>query len=763
MEPQDLARQLAETRAAFAELQADENEHLGSLIEIQRAVAASDLDVESVMRLICERTQKLTRAEGATILIIEDDHFVIRVATGFLEGLVGSRVPITDSQPGWMHRHNESGILGDAQTDVRAGRLARETGMRSGVAVQLRHRKKKIGQLIVVSRQPNSFTEDDVATLQRLSAALSAMLSHAAEFETKGQQVESLARFETIYRSAAIGITLVGPDGRYIDANPAYQRMTGYTSEELALMTPLDHTHPASIPLVQEALGELGAGTRDAVNIETRFFRKDGKLVWGHVTATLQLDADGHPQFSISLIEDITERKEAEEKLTYLAYNDELTGLANRAGFMEKLDASIARAGTLGFAVGVINLDLDSFSLVNDSLGYSAGDELLALVAARLRALIPETSMVAREGGDQFLLLMSDLGGGPAGPADMEASVLAVDAVARRVHELLKEPFTVEGVDFIVTGSIGIGMFPRDASDGRTLVGQAEVAMFRSKALGPGGTVVFTKDEEDPMRRLRQVTELRRAVERQSWVLHYQPIVDLGDGHVDSVEALIRGRTENGDLISPDNFIPLAEDIGVIGDIGDWVVGDMCRQMREWNDAGLSPTVGFNLAPRQLLSAHFAENLVHTIESAGVDPRHVVIEITESATLTDAKQTRETLQTLHDAGFRIAIDDFGTGYSSLGRLKHLPIDILKIDRSFVRDAHLDRDAGIMVQTMVQLAKNLGMQPLAEGVETTEELAFLRALDCPLAQGFLFSRPVPASEITELLTRRVRLITPPAAA
>jgi len=452
-------------------------------------------------------------------------------------------------------------------------------------------------------------------------------------------------------------------------------------------------------------------------------------------------------------------RKLAEERIAYLAYHDELTGLANRSRFQEELEASIARARRLGLAVAVIDIDLDNFKLVNDSLGRAVGDQLLVQLAARLRGLSRRTDLVARQSGDEFLLLLSDLAKGPGTVPGTDASLLAAESVASRVHDVFRDPFTFEGVDFTISASLGIGMFPRDATDGKTLISHADVAMHRSKQIGPGGTVVFSSDEEDPMRRLRLSTQLRQAVERQSWELHYQPVVDLTDGHIGGVEALIRGRAENGDLIPPGEFIPLAEEIGLIGAIGDWVLNEMCRQIREWQDAGLQIDVGFNVSPRQLWSARFPEELLHTLEAAGVDPHHVVIEITESTAMTDPERTREILQSLHGAGFQIAIDDFGTGYSSLGRLRDLPIDILKIDRSFVSGAHLDREAGTMVQAMVQLAKNLGMLPLAEGVETTEELAFLRALDCPIGQGFLFSRPVPASEITELLTHGSSLIPP----
>jgi PAS domain S-box-containing protein len=316
MDVQDVPRDLAATRQAFANLQTTQNDRLGSIIEIQRAVGATDLDVDAVMRVICTRTQVLTHAESAAILILDGDGFELRVATGFLEDEIGARVPLVGTQPGWMHLHDQSGLLGDAKTDPRAGPLARSTGMRSGIAVQLRHREQKIGQLIVVSRQPGAFTQVDVERLERLSDILSVALVHAAEFETKGQQVEALARFETIYQSAAIGITLVSPVGRYLDANPAFQLMSGFSMDELALMSPFDQTHPDDVASIEESIRSLSTGMRGKTDLEVRFFHKDGRLRWGHITTTVQREPGGAaPQFSISMIEDITERKEAEEQV----------------------------------------------------------------------------------------------------------------------------------------------------------------------------------------------------------------------------------------------------------------------------------------------------------------------------------------------------------------------------------------------------------------------------------------------------------------
>lgn len=739
-------------RKESEEIQTARNERLASIIEIQRDIATADLDVDAIMRRICERTQDLTHADSATILILDDDDLIIRSATGFLEDKVGVRVPIKGTLPGWWHRHGRSAILRDALADPRAGPLARELEMRSVVAVQLTHREETAGQLIVVSREPNFFTEEDLKTLELLSVVLSSVLSHAAAFESKRQQVDALARFETMYRGAAIGITLLSTDCRSIAANPAYEEMFGYSEAELATMTLRDYTHPDDIDRNEALLREMMTGHRDSYQLEKRFFRKDGQVVWGRVVAALHRDVDGEAQFSISMVENITQRKLAEEQIAYLAYHDKLTGLANRPRFQEMLGAALARARRQGRGVAIVFLDLDNFKLVNDSLGHAAGDDMLIQLAGRLSALTRETDLLARQSGDEFLLLLQDLDAGRGPVEGTDLSLMAAEAVAARVHDVFRDPFTLHGAELYVTASIGISIFPRDANDAPSLLSNADVAMYRSKNAGPGGTVAFTPAEEDPMLRLRLTTQLRQAVERQSWVLHYQPVVNLVDGSIQGVEALIRGRTESGDPIPPGEFIPLAEEIGLIEPIGDWVMHEMCRQLREWNDAGVWIQVGFNVSPRQLWSARFTEKLLDQIHAMKLDPGQVIVEITESTAMTDPERTREILQTLHDIGFEIAIDDFGTGYSSLARLKHLPIDILKIDRSFVSEAHSDHDAGTMVQAMVQLAKNLGMTPLAEGVETAEELAFLRALNCTLGQGYLFSRPVPPEEIAEMVIR-----------
>jgi EAL domain-containing protein (putative c-di-GMP-specific phosphodiesterase class I) len=358
--------------------------------------------------------------------------------------------------------------------------------------------------------------------------------------------------------------------------------------------------------------------------------------------------------------------------------------------------------------------------------------------------------MVARQGGDEFLLLLADLERGMGPVSGSEAGVFVAESVATRVHEALQEPFDLEGVEFFASASIGVSLFPQDAADATTLLRNADHAMYRSKKSDPGGYVVYASGADDAVERLSLTTRLRRAVEQQHWVLHWQPVMDLAEGTVSGAEALIRWREPNGGLVPPGEFIPIAEELGLIEAIGDWVIDEVAAQRKTWEADGIDLRVGFNLSPRQLWSGRLTEKVMEKLSNAGVDPHDVVVEITESTAMADPERTQRVLAELHAWGLSLAIDDFGTGYSSLARLKHLPIDILKIDRTFIHDVDRDEDSGRMVEAMVQLAHGLGMTPLAEGIETAEELAFLREAGCTLGQGFYFARAVPAEEIPALL-------------
>ncbi|MGZ4131796.1 MAG: putative bifunctional diguanylate cyclase/phosphodiesterase [Actinomycetota bacterium] len=576
------------------------------------------------------------------------------------------------------------------------------------------------------------------------------------------------ARFEAEakYRSlvehipAVVYLDPVDEDSRSIYVSPQVEDLLGITPQDWMedWYAWRRHVHAED---VERAFAEYqeAYNSHTTLNHEYRMVHEDGTVKWVLEQAFPIDDEAGEPWLIQGVIFDITERKSAEEQVAFLAYNDKLTGLPNRVLFEEMLDHAVARARRHDLGVGVLYLDLDNFKLVNDSLGHHAGDLLLAQLADRLRVCTRETDMVARQGGDEFLLLLSDLERASGEPGAPDPALLVAESVAARVREALSEAFDLGGTLFYATGSVGISLFPHDATDAASLLKNADHAMYQSKRQEPGGYVVFAARTEDAAEKLSLTTRLREAVRSEPWVLHWQPIVELETGAVRAVEGLIRWQEPNGGLVAPGEFIPLAEELGLIEAIGDWVVGELARQQAEWQSAGVDVRVGFNLSPRQLWSAHLAEKLLGRIRTAGVDPCSVTVEITESTAMADPDRTLMILNELHAWGFRLALDDFGTGYSSLARLKHMPVDVLKIDRSFVRDVHRDPGLGSMVHAMIQLAHGLGMTPLAEGVEATEELALLREQGCPLAQGFLFSRPVPAEEIPALVAREGGLLPP----
>ena len=485
---------------------------------------------------------------------------------------------------------------------------------------------------------------------------------------------------------------------------------------------------------------------------EYRLVARDGSVLWFRDSAVVLSDADGRPSLIQGVMLDITESKAAEQHIAYLAYHDKLTGMANRAMFDELLELSLARAQRSSMGVAVISVDLDDFRLVNDSLGHEIGDELIRLLAGRIQEATRDTDLVARPGGDEFLVLLADLDMTSPVPGGQPGGAIAAEAVAVRIQEALRAPFQIGGTELYLTASQGIGVFPNDALDATTLLKNAETAMFESKKLGPGGFVVHTRQTGDAMTRLSMSTRLRRAVEQQQWMLHYQPLIELDTGRMFGVEALIRWPEPSGGLVQPGEFIPLAEEMGLIEAIGDWVVEEICRQDAKWRAEGLQLEVGFNLSPRQLWQADLVEKMVSPIVIAGVDPARVTVEITESTAMTDPDRTIAVLTELHERGLKLAIDDFGTGYSSLARLKHMPVDILKIDRAFIREVDLDQEAASMVTAMIGLAENLGMTPLAEGIETEGEWRFLADHGCSLGQGYHFSRPVPPDEILTLHRR-----------
>jgi diguanylate cyclase (GGDEF)-like protein/PAS domain S-box-containing protein len=496
---------------------------------------------------------------------------------------------------------------------------------------------------------------------------------------------------------------------------------------------------------------ERGIASGEPYTVEYRMIGRDGRVRWFQDTAVTLPDADGNPAFTHGVMLDITERREAEEQVTYLAYHDSLTGMPNRAMFDELLELSLARARRSDRGVAVLALDVDNFKLVNDSLGHEAGDQLITHIAARLHEATRDTDLVARPGGDEFLMLLADLD--QTSPVnDENGAAITAQTVAHRVLQAFDSPFEVDGTELYVTASIGISVFPIDATDATSLLRNADTAVYAAKAAGPGGFVLNEAEHEGALTKLSLSTRLRKAVEQQDWQLYYQPLIDLFSGDMFGVEALIRWPDPSGGLVSPGDFIPLAEEMGLIDAIGAWVVDELCRQDAIWRDEGIELELGFNLSPRQLWHPDPVARIADQIEDAGVDPQRITVEITESTAMHDPDRTLAVLHAFKDHGLKLAIDDFGTGYSSLARLRYMPVDVLKIDRTFVRDVNSDEQSASMVSAIIALANNLRMQPLAEGIETEEEWRFLAARGCNLGQGYLFSRPVPADQITAMHRR-----------
>jgi diguanylate cyclase (GGDEF)-like protein/PAS domain S-box-containing protein len=486
--------------------------------------------------------------------------------------------------------------------------------------------------------------------------------------------------------------------------------------------------------------------------LEYRMLGRNGRVVWFRDEAAVIRDAAGRPHTVQGLMLDITKRKESEEQEAASAFHDKLTGLPNRAMLQDLLDRALARARRQDLAVAVLAVDIDDFKLVNDSLGREAGDELLRRVADRLGQATRETDVVSRNGADEFTVMLADLDRGGEATRDDALAQMVAESVSIRIGELLQTPFSLAGQEVFVTASIGLSMFPGTARNSATLLHTAESALHRSKETSRGGFTTYSKADIDPrVNRLSLASRLRRAVERQNWVLHYQPIVGLDTGNMREVEALIRWQDPNGGFVPPGEFIPLAEEMGLIEAIGDWVLHELCRQLRAWRAEGLEVRGGFNLSPRELLRPDLAGRILGAMADEGVNTGDVLVEVTESSMMVDPDRTLPPLRELHAAGVRIAIDDFGTGYSSLSRLRSMPVDVLKIDQSFVRDIPGDPDSCRMVKAIVQIAHTLGVTPLAEGIETEAQWHFLLENDCQLGQGYHFSRPVPAAEIGLLST------------
>ena len=462
------------------------------------------------------------------------------------------------------------------------------------------------------------------------------------------------------------------------------------------------------------------------------------------LSASFNTMAENLEERTAELTEEVGQRKRAEDQMRYHAYHDALTGLPNRALFQDRLAIALAQARRSRQMVGIMFLDLDRFKLVNDTLGHVIGDQLLQAIAKRLAGLVREGDTVARMGGDEFAVLVPTASG-------------AVDTseVASRILKAFRQPWVVVDEEFHLTTSIGIAMYPSDGEDAETLLRNADTAMYRAKDEGRDGFQVFTTAmNEYIVKRVGLENELRRGLEREEFVLHYQPQVNVHTGQIVGVEALVRWQHPERGLVYPGEFIPLAEDSGLIVPLGEWVMRTACAQNKAWQEAGLPPMrVAVNLSARQFQHPQLPDLVAKVLEETALAPQWLDLEITESSVIRDMDFAAATLSEMREMGVHVSIDDFGTGYSSLAHLRRLPVDALKIDCSFVLDLTTDPDDAAIVTAVIGLAKSLNLRAIAEGVETEDQLAFLKKEDCHEAQGYFFDRPMPAEAVEKALARR----------
>jgi diguanylate cyclase (GGDEF)-like protein/PAS domain S-box-containing protein len=560
-----------------------------------------------------------------------------------------------------------------------------------------------------------------------------------------GQQRQRLAlhqaelRYRTLFDGMVLGLYRTSPEGKVLEANPAMQQILGYPDQEGLLTTILSDLYVDVEDRRRWVASMNGEGI--VRNFELQLQRYDGSVIWVENNARAIYGSDGRALHYEGSMENITERKWTEQRLSYLAYYDALTGLPNRTLFNDRLRQTLLEGSRDARMAAVLFLDLDRFKYINDTLGHETGDLVLKAVGTRLGASVLEGVTVARISGDEFGIILNE--------------IVQVDDAAKAAQHILdsfRQPFYTADRELFITPSIGIALFPYDSKDAEGLLKNAEVAMYRAKEHRRDNYQYYASDMTAAVfRHLAMEHALRRALEREEFVLYYQPQVQLATGQIVGVEALLRWQRADGDVVSPGEFIPLAEETGLIVPLGEWALRTACAQNKAWQNDGLPPLrVSVNLSGRQFQQTGLPEVISGVLAETGLAPHYLELELTESVLMQNTEVTVSSLRKLNAMGIRISVDDFGTGYSSLSYLKRFPIDMLKIDQSFVQDITVDADDAAITTAIIAMAHSLGIQVIAEGVETEAQVQFLRTRGSEVVQGYYFGRPVTAGQFAQIL-------------
>jgi diguanylate cyclase (GGDEF)-like protein len=700
--------------------------------------------------------------------------------------------------------------LADFGSEGHFSNVVRESGTRSGAGMPLLKDGKAIGVLLFLSSELGAFSPELIGLLQRMAENVSFALDNFDRVDEKAkaeEQKERLSRmfaalsatneaimrsksrtelFELVCKAVANGdkftsttIAMANPDSDFLDVKAA-AGPTAQTSRNVKLS--INAVLPEGRGLSGTAFRSGQACISNDYLADQRgsafhaIVRSDGAksgaafplLIHGRAVGVMLLISAEKDTFTpefVELLQRLTdnvsfalenfdradEKTKADERIEYLASHDSLTDLPNRETFNQLLHFAIEAARRYQRRFAVLFIDLDRFKIINDSLGHDAGDMLLVEVANRLRQSLRSSDVVARLGGDEFVVILEET-----------AESHDVERITRKLLSVLSEPMQLSGHECHTTASIGIAMYPSDGADAQTLTKNADMAMYLAKENGKNAFRFFTKEiKSQSIERLTLESALRRALERNQFALHYQPKVDMTTGQITGVEALLRWTHPDLGMLPPMQFIPLAEEIGLIVPIGRWVLKQACAQNMAWQRCGLRPiSMAVNLSPRQFDDEHLLRDIDEALAASGMSPMLLQLEVTESMVMRNVSRAIAVLNAIQSRGIRLAIDDFGTGYSSMSLMKQFPIDTIKIDRSFVRDLPDDSEDKAIAQAIISMGKALGMTVIAEGVETVEQETFLRDHICDEMQGFLFSRPVPPEQLADLLQSALLLAAPP---
>ena len=570
--------------------------------------------------------------------------------------------------------------------------------------------------------------------------------SAVAQARQRQALTEADLRYRDLFNSVPVGLYQTAPDGQILDANLALLQTLGYSS--LAALCALNVrdlcVHPEGFELLQHAMLSHGGKTRGFI---AQLRRYDGSIIWTELSTRIVCDAQGQVLYHEGALQDITERRNAEARMHYLAHHDDLTGLPNRVMFKHRLEQAITEGVRRGTLMALLLLDMDRFKAINDTLGHAVGDGLLKILGGRLSSGVRDCDTVSRLAGDEFALILPDL-------------THAEDAarVVKKILGALAPPFHVGTHELFMSASIGIALCPMDGDNVDTLLRNVDIAMYHAKEHGRNTFQFYaTEMNTKAFERLSLENALRYALERNELSLHYQPQPDLRTGKITAVEALLRWQHPALGMISPLQFIPIAEETGMITPIGEWVLRTACAQNKAWQALGLPALrVAVNLSARQLHQSNFIHVIEQVLHDTGLAPCYLELELTESMLMHNTENAIAMLAALDAMGIDISVDDFGTGYSSLAYLKRLPIKALKIDKSFVSDIPGDLDDAAIASSIIVMAHNLGIRVIAEGIETQEQKNFLMTHACDAMQGYLFSHPVVASKIPPLLVSAATL-------